>query len=205
MNVVKFGSKIAVCALSLSVASVAMAQNVRTKPAPARTVQPEVRKAAPSVNSAVNAAPKVESLEAFKQRVGSGAAAATTQQQETGLSCSLNQFADAVSSGTSVSPADAQRLVESHLITRGNCGGPEGVAGYDVQARDNFLVAASSVSKTINGRDANEVSSAELDMAWAKGLAEAKNSKLESGSQAVTVESQIAVARQLRDSCGLRK
>lgn len=202
MNALKFGSKIAVCALSLSVASVAMAQNVRTKPAPARTVQPEVRKAAPSVNNAVSAAPKVESLEAFKQRVGSGAAAATAAEKAPVLSCSVEQFSDALAEGTRFSGRDAQKLVEQRVATMGRCG-KDGVLGYDPEARDNYIAAGLEVSDQLNGRKIDTVPTAELDMGWAKGLADEKNR--DAGTNAVTVESQISVARKLKTDCELRQ
>ncbi len=192
----------------LSISSFAGAQTM-TKPKPAvRVGEPVEIKPGMAVRSGQQpGANTAKSLEAFKSSVSAAAVTASNQNKPAEkVACSPEQFASDLSRGTRYTKEDAAYVLGLRIITQGNCGGAEGAAGYDAEARENLIGAALYVAANTNAKKVTEMSAAELaqlDTVWAKGLAEAKNKNAPADEQ-VSAASQVAVARQIKEACQLR-
>lgn len=186
--------------------SFAIAQTaVKPKPVIRMTEPVEVKPAPIIRNGGTPSTVVAPSLEAFKNSTSKGALAAANDNVK-GATCSLGQFAEGLSAGTRYSKEDAEQVVNQGILNKGDCGGPEGVVGYDVEARDNLISASLYVSDALKGvkvKALNPAQVAQLDTLWAKGLAQAKNRTAANDNQ-VTVASQIAVARQIKEACAIR-
>lgn len=185
---------------------------VRPRPPVAPREAPiEVRPGAVPQRGAQKAAP-AQSLETFKATVGTtaGAAAVTSNEQQKSAavadSCSVAQFGEQLAHGTRFKPEHAAYVVSRGIVSKGVCGGNDGVLQFPVDARENLIEAGAHVAQSLNGKAVkalNQDEISKLDVLWAEGLAKAKNRSARPEDQ-VSVASQIAVAKEIKERCQLR-